>query len=78
VGSWVSVMIAAAALNVFAGASTHWNDHRPTRAVHSAGPIDDAIDYMECLLNMLMGIPCEHPEHEDLGEPLPEPEDPPA
>jgi len=79
VGGWASLMVAVAALNLLAGASTHWDERETVSSSHTAGPIDDTIQYLQCVLNMLRGIPCDHEiDHDEPGDPPPMPEDPPA
>ncbi len=73
-GIWLSGALALAAINLAAAphvAGTNPHD----AAAHQAGPIDDAIEYLECLLKQLLGEECTHGDHDPDDEP-PMPDDP--
>ena len=60
-GLWVSIGM----ISAFAGMTAN-NAQAPTQAspapVIQAGPIDDTLDYIECLINRLLNVPCDGDE----------------
>ncbi len=75
---WLSVMVAAAAINLMMGSTTHSHQPEHATSVYQAGPIDDTLDYIQCLINLLLGLPCDHSEPEPPVTPPPMPDQPPS
>jgi hypothetical protein len=68
-GVWLS--LGATGMVVGMGAQIVFEAPAPDRVVE-AGPIDDTIDYIECLIRRLQDLPCEG----DPDYPAPPPADP--
>jgi len=77
-GGWISVMLAVAAINLLAETDTHSHETELATSAYQAGPIDDTLKYIQCLINLLQGIPCDHSEPGDPGDPPPMPDEPPS
>jgi len=73
-GVWLS--LGAIATVVGTGAQMWIETAAPDQAVE-AGPIDDTIDYIECLIRRLQNLPCEgDPDYPAPPPANPEPGDP--
>ncbi len=72
-GVWISLAVLAMLVTIGARSA------EPPRALDDtiqAGPLDDTIDYMECLLRRLQNLPCEGDPDPAEPEPDPEPVEP--
>jgi len=69
------VLAAAALLGVATGATNAPTTSAPPAVEYQAGPNDDTLDHIDCIIRRMMGLPC---IHDIYPEDPAEPQDPPA
>lgn len=71
-GLWI--LVACIAIGAEISSEQAATDHQP-HATLNAGPIDDALETIECILRHLLGLPCDHDTVDDPDDPD-EPDEP--
>jgi hypothetical protein len=83
IGSWVTLGLLCAPAGLVLDAGRPAASAPPVERLH-AGPIDDTLYYIDCLLKRLQNLPCAHDEDDSVwpsppsqdSDPLPEPPEP--